>query len=155
MDFMKFAIHHPFLRSNNGHANDALLLDMGEFMHRPPTSQMPEILSIKDYNPQDSRLSGSASNRLSNRVTPELAGSSDAQEGHGADGDGRKHISDAPWMPTAANSRKSNPSGLNRFKLYQILSPQLAFRGRVFGTKLALKDEWVKIDASFFDAPGG
>ena len=50
--------------------------------------------------------------------------------------------------------RGKTPSGLRHFKLYQILVPRMAYRGRVFGTHLALKDDWEAVDESFFAAPG-
>ena len=37
----------------------------------------------------------------------------------------------------------------------QVLSPCLAARARTFGRKLALKDEWVPVDNTYFDATGG
>ena len=43
---------------------------------------------------------------------------------------------------------------MRHFKLYQILAPRMAHRGRVFGTQLALKDDWEAVDDSFFAAPG-
>ena len=99
-------------------------------------------------------MPGSASNCLSSCVNP--AGSAGAQEGQWLDDKcGRNYNSDASGMPATATDKNNSAAGQQRFKLYQILSPQLAFRGRVFGSKLALKDEWVKMDASFFDAPGG
>ena len=43
---------------------------------------------------------------------------------------------------------------LRRLKLFQILSPGLVGRAKVFGSKLALKEEWVCIDPPYFNAPG-
>ena len=37
----------------------------------------------------------------------------------------------------------------------QVLSPCLAARARTFGSKLDLKDEWVPVDNTYFDATGG
>lgn len=39
-------------------------------------------------------------------------------------------------------------------RLYQVLAPSLVGRGRVFGSKLALKHEWQALDVPYFDAPG-
>lgn len=39
-------------------------------------------------------------------------------------------------------------------RLYQVLAPSLVGRGRVFGSRLALKDEWQALDVPYFDAPG-
>ena len=39
-------------------------------------------------------------------------------------------------------------------KLYQILPPSLAGRAKVFGNKLALKDDWLCVDQPYFNAPG-
>ena len=40
-------------------------------------------------------------------------------------------------------------------RMYQILSPNMVWRGRVFGSFLALKPEdWKPVDASYFAAPG-
>ena len=42
-----------------------------------------------------------------------------------------------------------------QLRIFQILSPNMVWRGRVFGTFLALKpDDWKPVDASYFDAPG-
>lgn len=40
-------------------------------------------------------------------------------------------------------------------QLYQVLSPSQVVRGRFFGSKLALKEEWVPLDLPYFAAPGG
>ena len=39
-------------------------------------------------------------------------------------------------------------------KLFQVLSPSLVPRAKVFGNKLALKEEWICVDAPYFTAPG-
>ena len=51
----------------------------------------------------------------------------------------------------------NGPSGTEgrRLRLYQILSPRLIGRAKVFGSKLALKEEWVCIDQPYFNALGG
>ena len=39
-------------------------------------------------------------------------------------------------------------------QLYQVLAPCLVARARVFGSSLALKEDWIPVDAPYFDAPG-
>ena len=43
----------------------------------------------------------------------------------------------------------------SRLRLYQILAPELAGRGVVFGNKLAFRDAWQCVDSPYFAAPGG
>lgn len=40
-----------------------------------------------------------------------------------------------------------------RMRLYQVLAPSLVGRARHFGSAVALKSEWVCVDAPYFDAP--
>lgn len=39
-------------------------------------------------------------------------------------------------------------------QLYQVLSPCLVSRARVFGSKLSLKEEWIAVDVPYFSATG-
>ena len=61
-------------------------------------------------------------------------------------------------LDAAKNIRKtaSRSEALSdqRMRLYQVLAPTMGDRGPYFGTKLALKEDWVKLDAGYFDAPG-
>ncbi|KAG1668570.1 hypothetical protein FOA52_007304 [Chlamydomonas sp. UWO 241] len=45
-------------------------------------------------------------------------------------------------------------TGVDRLKLYQVISPRQQQRGRIFGSKLALGDDWAQIDGCYYDAPG-
>ena len=145
-------------RSGDSQGNDALLLDMGEFMLRPPIGHLPEIIASKEYNLISNVIRSSASDRNS-RITPEPSkgsvASEDRNQGTDGDAEGSQHTSrslGALWRP--AQAAVKSPAGIRHFKLFQVISPGLAQRGRVFGTKLALKDEWFSVDESFFAAPG-
>ena len=37
---------------------------------------------------------------------------------------------------------------------FQVLSPAHVARGRLFGSLITLKEEWIKTDAGYFEAPG-
>ena len=136
-------------------------------MLKPPTGRLPEILAAKDYNLQPE--ANHPSNRSSSQVTPadpngpapsSLPPSDGAVPGASDEAAANdKHFfrrfgapDPAPRVASAAKGR--TPLGLKQLKLYQILLPAMAYRGRVFGSKLALKDEWVALDSSFFEAPG-
>lgn len=45
-------------------------------------------------------------------------------------------------------------AGCGQVRLYQLLAPELAGRAVVFGSKLALCDDWRCIDPPYFAAPG-
>jgi len=51
--------------------------------------------------------------------------------------------------PTAGDTKEDQ-----RLRLYQILPPSLLGRAKIFGNKLALKEEWVCVDLPYFAAPG-
>ena len=48
----------------------------------------------------------------------------------------------------------TGPDSEKPLKLFQVLSPSLVLRAKVFGNKLALKEEWICVDAPYFTAPG-
>ena len=203
-------------KEKEGRANEALLLDMGEFMLRSATGDLPEILPPRDFCGDITPSQGSWAGTSNHRVAPEppdgpapapakewtsdddkktTQGLEHVAEG-GADGgkggvttqsaqlglsdgidDGDTAVvaalehsahSVAALPPSRIFHRSGGsfldsrggrgkplaPRGLRRFKIFQVLSPNMASRGRIFGSQLALKDEWAAIDASYFEAMG-
>jgi hypothetical protein len=57
---------------------------------------------------------------------------------------------DRPSMATASAVEEV----ASHLHLYQILSPCFAERGRMFGSKMKLKEGWVQVALPYFSAPG-
>jgi hypothetical protein len=57
-------------------------------------------------------------------------------------------------MTDVSTSSEAGMSGCGQVRLYQLLAPELAGRAVVFGSKLALCDNWHCIDPPYFAAPG-
>ena len=58
------------------------------------------------------------------------------------------------FSPSAPHCSAPPLQEISLLRLYQILPPALAARAKVFGNKLALKEEWVCVDQPYFNAPG-
>jgi hypothetical protein len=39
-------------------------------------------------------------------------------------------------------------------RIYQVLAPSQEYRGEMFGNMIALKEEWICVDDSYYNAPG-
>ena len=67
----------------------------------------------------------------------------------------RESSDSAPALPSSPTmTRRSVMAAGVLLRVYQVLAPSLAPRGRIFGSKLVLKSEWNEIDSPYFDAPG-
>ena len=118
----------------------------------PSSGELPEVLSAKelDDNTRHTPLASA-------RVAPEPAAAKEPQPEMARDKRIFRRAGDNRVIAQSQESIKAKPTaprGLKRFKLYQILSPKMAHRGQIFGSTLALKDEWAAVDASYFEAPG-
>ena len=98
---------------------EAIILDMGQYMFCPKGSTVPMILQPNDLHQQESSVPLSP-------IT----------------GDRAADVSLSPSRRTAV------------LHMYQVLAPSLAARGRLFGSRLALKEEWVSIDPPYFSSVG-
>ena len=110
-------------------------MDMGEFV-RSALGNLPELLTPQDLNLETNRPSA---NRYGSIVLPR---------------GGTSRVAPEPSALSAPGPLIAAEGVPRHLKLFQVLSPRLAYRGRVFGSKLALKAEWETLDTSFFDAPG-
>lgn len=141
---------------------------MGEYL-RSHTSTATATLPIHIPAPPDQLCKGWGARAVidANAVLPPLASFSKLL------GVSRKIIpvvSDTSTSPSdrggsgkafteAATASASGPRGAplgrgQRMRLYQVLAPSQLARGRIFGGKLALKEEWLALDSPYFNAPG-
>ena len=97
---------------------EAILLDMGQYMYCPKGSTVPMILQPNDLRQENNEP-----------LAPTT-------------GEKAADVSLSPSRRTAV------------LHMYQVLAPSLAARGRLFGSRLALKEEWVSIDPPYFSAIG-
>ena len=126
--------------------NEAVLLDMGQFMYCKDDNDVPSMMTAADLAEAKEEATSATSGKLKGPVEEPVSVATIARTLSRSFSAGNK-IAPAPTLAATAKARKL-------LRLYQILSPSLVERGRLFGSKLALKDEWVKIDSSYFDAPG-
>ena len=100
------------------------MLAMGMYMKVRKGTEPPVILTPRDLNPG---LVAEAENKTI-----------------------FKHIAAFPSFLKHV-SPKSAPRTVT---LFQVLAPCLVARGRLFGSKLALEEEWMAIDQPYFSATG-
>ncbi|EFJ44638.1 hypothetical protein VOLCADRAFT_95039 [Volvox carteri f. nagariensis] len=115
--------------------DDALLLDMGEYSYCPGAKRLP----LFQFEPTTATATA---------TTPTAAAAAAAAEAAAAAGTGS-----APSTPQAA-MRRTNGTIVAVIRVFQILSPSLVGRAKVFGNKLALRDEWRCSDDPYLAAPG-
>ena len=143
--------------------NEAILLDMGEFMLKPPIcDDLPEILSAKDFDdfwPQGTPRGSAGGTPITagggNKVAPEPTAEDVTVRPLRQTLEVSSALPGRSLSPHLSGSKSAaSTRAFQRFKLYQILSPRMAHRGRIFGSKLVLKDEWAQVDVPYFLAPG-
>jgi len=150
------------------HAAKAKLLDMGLFLDCSNGQAPTGILSAEDlglvhsssYDLDDSNevektesagLAGSGAQDQISAMDPNLLGKE--LESRGPSGSrlplGRHRFHN--YLTLVQQQQRQD----NRMRIYQVLAPTMGSRGPFFGSTLALKEDWVKLDAGYFDAPGG
>ncbi|GAX79287.1 hypothetical protein CEUSTIGMA_g6728.t1 [Chlamydomonas eustigma] len=145
----------------------AILLDMGEYMLCPEGTGSPLIMCLKEsqttlkpnhyalqhddeamqgMDPKQKR--GSADSRRHSQVG---LGSLSSQAQPMSSQNGGREGSFAK-SSTMSTQQPYDPRALMR--IYQVLAPSQELRGIMFGNMMALKEEWVCVDDSYYNAPG-
>lgn len=140
---------------------DAVLLDMGHFIQCSRGGVIPVILTPQHLGLQNkiSSVKDAAATPVGNKsAEKEMKLIPARHEVPGAD-------SNAEQKPNLfidlASIYRDDPATVTveeqafpQLWLYQVLTPSLVARGRAYGSKLALKEEWVMLDVPYFSAPG-
>ena len=127
-------------KSEGEGARDVVLLDMGQYSRMPPDLELPPVLG-PGYFPD-----------LASSEEVNIAGIAGGEAGGG----GRGVADGGDAVPTVALqvSGGTKAAAASHLRLFQVLNPDLVARGRHFGTRVALGNQWKRLDMPYFDAPG-
>jgi hypothetical protein len=135
---------------------EAVVLDMGEYEAplalapiKAPADPVPALPQLQALRHLSASMPPVAEHWPNGPFLPGAMASDRSTRGGGGGGGGYGGYGGGGAPPRPSSARRPGA----RVRLVQICAPPVLGRAKVFGNRLALKDDWVCVDSPYFDAP--